>query len=229
MALDQETLRRKNEELSSAYKEKNRKLLQMQELYDKLKRKAMLGHIQDAASDAVNTTLHIGTTMAAHHLGRNGHQGTYDQQFETPYDAPRYADRLDQNATMSHQALMGPPNMQNAAWARPARPRGMCEIPSTPSTHRQRLGESSTGLSAVPGLVAGTPVGLRGEGRMRQPLGEMQLNQRPNVDNFTRAGLSSHLKTGQGRDMTATGFVSTARPKVAERPAVPRFSAGSNM
>lgn len=85
-------------------------------------------------------------------------------------------------------------------------------VPSTPSTHRQRLGEGGAGLSAIPGLVAGTPVGLRGEGRMRQSLVEMQQNQKPNVDNLNRAGLSSHLKTGQGLGMTATGFVSTARP-----------------
>ncbi|KKY36006.1 putative e3 ubiquitin-protein ligase ccnb1ip1 [Diaporthe ampelina] len=65
MDLDNDSLRRKNEELSQAYKEKNRKLLQTQELYDKLKRKAMLGHIQDAASDAVDTTLQ-GTSSYLH-------------------------------------------------------------------------------------------------------------------------------------------------------------------
>ncbi len=56
--MDQESLRRKNEELTQAYKEKNRKFLQVQELYDKLKRKAMLGQMQDAAEDAVDSTLH---------------------------------------------------------------------------------------------------------------------------------------------------------------------------
>ncbi|KAI0482127.1 hypothetical protein GGR56DRAFT_684639 [Xylariaceae sp. FL0804] len=55
---DQETLRKKNDELAQAYKEKNRKLLQCQELYDKLKRKAMLGQMQGAAEDAVDSTLH---------------------------------------------------------------------------------------------------------------------------------------------------------------------------
>lgn len=87
------------------------------------------------------------------------------------------------------------------------------DVPYTPSSHRQRLGEGSNGLSAIPGLVAGTPMGLRGEGRIRQPFGEMQHNQRPSADSSTRAGLSSHLKTGQGRDAIATAFVPTARPR----------------
>ena len=46
MTVDQDSLRRKNDELVQAYKEKTRKLLQTQELYDKLKRKAMLGQMQ---------------------------------------------------------------------------------------------------------------------------------------------------------------------------------------
>ncbi|KAF5018855.1 hypothetical protein F66182_9147 [Fusarium sp. NRRL 66182] len=56
-ATEQDALRRKNEELSQAYKEKSRKVLQLQELYDKVKRKAELGQIQRAASDAVDSTL----------------------------------------------------------------------------------------------------------------------------------------------------------------------------
>lgn len=128
MALDQETLRRKNEELSTAYKEKSRKLMQMQELYDKLKRKAMLGHIQDAASDAVDTTLHGGVAMGSTHLERTENQGNnYEQQLGTPYGAPRYVDRFDQATAMHLQPRMGPPDAQNTAWGRPAPPRGMFE------------------------------------------------------------------------------------------------------
>lgn len=89
----------------------------------------------------------------------------------------------------------------------------IADVPVTPSSHRQRLGGDGAGLSAVPGLVAGTPGSLRGEGRMRQPLSEMYHNQRPTVDNFARGGLSSHLKTGQRPGMTAAAFVPTVRPK----------------
>jgi E3 ubiquitin-protein ligase CCNP1IP1 len=58
MTEEQDALRRKNEELAQAYKEKSRKLLQVQELYDKAKRRAEMGHIRRAASDAVDSTLH---------------------------------------------------------------------------------------------------------------------------------------------------------------------------
>lgn len=119
MTLDQEALRRKNDELAMAYKEKNRKLLQTQELYDKLKRRAMLGQIQDAALDAVDTTLHGGQNMQSHSMDRPDNQGNYEQQYGTPYGAPRYSDRLDQPAAMHAQLQMDHQNMQNPALARP--------------------------------------------------------------------------------------------------------------
>ncbi|VTT78431.1 unnamed protein product [Fusarium fujikuroi] len=56
LAAEQDALRRKNDEISRAYKDKSRKVLQLQELYDKVKRKAELGQIQRAASDAVDST-----------------------------------------------------------------------------------------------------------------------------------------------------------------------------
>ncbi|KAF4337694.1 e3 ubiquitin ligase ccnb1ip1 [Fusarium beomiforme] len=58
LAAEQDDLRRKNDEISRAYKDKSRKVLQLQELYDKVKRKAELGQIQKAASDAVDSSLH---------------------------------------------------------------------------------------------------------------------------------------------------------------------------
>ncbi len=58
MLLDQDNLRRKNEELAQAFRDKSRKQSQTQELYDKLKRRIMLGQVQDAASDAVDQTIH---------------------------------------------------------------------------------------------------------------------------------------------------------------------------
>jgi E3 ubiquitin-protein ligase CCNP1IP1 len=63
MQLDQGTLKRKNEELVQAFREKSRKQLLTQELYDKLKRRAtMLGQVQDAASDAVDNTIQASVT-----------------------------------------------------------------------------------------------------------------------------------------------------------------------
>lgn len=58
MLVDQDSLRRKNEELAQAFRDKSRKHSQTQELYDKLKRRVMLGQVQNAASDAVDHTIH---------------------------------------------------------------------------------------------------------------------------------------------------------------------------
>jgi E3 ubiquitin-protein ligase CCNP1IP1 len=62
LQLDQENVKRKNEELIQAFREKSRKQLQTQELYDKLKQRAMLGHVQNAASDAVNHSIQTSVT-----------------------------------------------------------------------------------------------------------------------------------------------------------------------
>ncbi|KAI5457206.1 hypothetical protein BGZ63DRAFT_366128 [Mariannaea sp. PMI_226] len=63
MTADQDALRQKNHEYIRAYREKSRKLLQTQELYDKVKRKAEMGHIQQAASDAVDSSLSMASQM----------------------------------------------------------------------------------------------------------------------------------------------------------------------
>lgn len=62
LQVDQDGLRRKNEELAQALREKSRKHLQTQELYDKLKRRAMLGQVQNAALDAVDQNIQASIT-----------------------------------------------------------------------------------------------------------------------------------------------------------------------
>ncbi|KAK2013047.1 hypothetical protein LZ32DRAFT_270153 [Colletotrichum eremochloae] len=53
--------RRKHEELAYAYKEKCRKLTQVQELYDRVKRKVDLGQMEAAALGAIESSLRYGT------------------------------------------------------------------------------------------------------------------------------------------------------------------------
>lgn len=57
MQVDADSLRRKNQDLHQNLQEKTRKQMQTQELYDKLKRRTMLGQVQNAASDAVDHTI----------------------------------------------------------------------------------------------------------------------------------------------------------------------------
>ena len=120
MNIDHDSLRRKNEELAQAYKEKNRKLLQTQELYDKLKRKAMLGHIQDAASDAVDTTLYGASSYAAQQADR----GVYEHLIGTPLRPTQYTERLDRPGAVPAQPQMTAPDPRAGIWAGPAFPQG---------------------------------------------------------------------------------------------------------
>jgi hypothetical protein len=57
MQLDQEQLHKKNEELMALYQEKSRKHTQITNLYNLLKSRAMMSHIQTAASDSVSHAL----------------------------------------------------------------------------------------------------------------------------------------------------------------------------
>jgi E3 ubiquitin-protein ligase CCNP1IP1 len=117
MTVDQDNLRRKNEELVQAFREKSRKQLQTQELYDKLKRRAMLGQVQNAASDAVDHTIQASVT-ANRLVARYGNQ-----------NQPTSQDAVfpQQRATGAHfpsvvpEVEMGPPigrvGNGDAAWS----------------------------------------------------------------------------------------------------------------
>jgi E3 ubiquitin-protein ligase CCNP1IP1 len=88
MQVDQDGLRRKNEDLVQALREKSRKQLQTQELYDKLKRRAMLGQVQNAALDAV-----------------------VDQNIQASVAANRFVDRADNQHQIQQSPL--PPLSSN--------------------------------------------------------------------------------------------------------------------
>lgn len=113
MASEQEALRRKNEDLAQAYKDKSRKLLQTQELYDKAKRKAEMGLIQRAASDVVDSNLcnvhplQHEATSPVDHIER--HPGLH---------MPRTASRIDTTSMKSGvQRTSINPGVDGPRWA----------------------------------------------------------------------------------------------------------------
>ncbi|KAI5923650.1 hypothetical protein F4810DRAFT_668281 [Camillea tinctor] len=213
MKLDQDTLQKKNEELSHAYKEKNRKLLQTQELYDKLKRKAMLGQMQDAAKDAVDSTLHDSipnaTGMGDDFHGNEtlgDHRASCGQHHPSLYDQQRVTAAYQPHATLQTHRNPWPRTMG-----------AQFDIPITPSTHRQRIGDATgIGLSTIPGLVVGTPRSPRNQMNSRAPLGDISSNNLRSSIRFPAVGLSSGLKVGQdGKNM---GDVLTSSQPRAQRP-----------
>ncbi|KAK2627801.1 hypothetical protein QTJ16_002447 [Diplocarpon rosae] len=118
LQINDENLRRKNEEVMQALREKTRKHMQTQELYDKLKRRAMLGQVQDAASDAVDHT--INNSVAANRFADK----FGSQKIRPP--PPLFSDQ--RNNGMQRSSAMGtagsnaapqlhPNGSRNAGWA----------------------------------------------------------------------------------------------------------------
>ncbi|KAI1089081.1 hypothetical protein F5B19DRAFT_495721 [Rostrohypoxylon terebratum] len=213
--------KRKNDELTQAYKEKNRKLLQTQELYDKLKRKAMLGQIQDAAEDAIDSTLHGSPKdRAQFESGSQSVTGYEDigspygrQHHQTFHEQPRMPGGYQHQHQTTSQDY-------NSSWPRTTETHS--NVPVTPSTHRQRVGESTgIGLSTIPGLVAGTPQTQHDHMNMRPPhapqvtalSSSLQGNPR-----FPAVGLSSGLKVSHGGINPDRLANSSTRPRIAQRP-----------
>ncbi|KAI0908900.1 hypothetical protein F4823DRAFT_596770 [Ustulina deusta] len=211
--IDRDELRKKYEELLQTCKEKNRKLLQTQELYDKLKRKAMLGQVQDAAEDAVESSLQVPS------INSNGAESQ-----EMPYFQSR--DTLYGQSTARHEKKPGigtyhypqaniPTHFGN--WPRTFG--AQSDIPITPSTHRQRVGDpTSLGLSTIPGLVVGTPRSPRNSMNLRAPLSNVSSNYfRSGNMAVPAARMSSGLKVGQGGDGSSGLITTSSKPRAAQR------------
>ncbi len=118
MRLDHDELRKKYDELTQVFKDKNRKLLQTQELYDKLKRKAMLGQMQGAAEDAVDSTLNAASGGLANFMNNNASQGPYPEP-GTPYGQPQTIMHGQPRVTQSYQPS-GVNQGQGVTWFRTA-------------------------------------------------------------------------------------------------------------
>ncbi|KAI0539266.1 hypothetical protein GGR58DRAFT_524801 [Xylaria digitata] len=207
--VDRDELRKKYEELLQTCKEKNRKLLQTQELYDKLKRKAMLGQVQDAAEDVVESTLQ------APLISNNGiepQEIPYFQARDTVYGQSTSIYEKSQGMnTYNYPQANIPPHAGN--WPRTAG--AQSDVPLTPSTHRQRIGDpTSIGLSTIPGLVVGTPRSpRRNPMNLRVPLSNITSNHfRSNNTAIPPARMSSGLKVGQGGE-PSSGLITKPKGK----------------
>ena len=78
--IEHENHRKKSEDLAKAYKEKSRKLQQTQELYDRLKGRVETGHIQRAASDAVDSRFNTGQVASSHSRDNPQQGGQFQHQ-----------------------------------------------------------------------------------------------------------------------------------------------------
>ncbi|KAI1466937.1 uncharacterized protein F4812DRAFT_451790 [Daldinia caldariorum] len=217
MAMEHESLRRKNDELAQGYKEKNRKLLQIQELYDKLKQRAMLGQMQDAAEDAVDSALH-GPSLDRSQVEDSSRNLPDFQEHGMSYahQRPALHEQERISAPYHHQGLR---QNYNSSW--PGTVGVQQNIPVTPSTHRQRLGETpGIGLATIPGLVSGTPQAHQANVSIRAQQHAIPSSNLQSGIRFPAVGLSSGLKVSHDGSNSSGGLsASLARPRaVAQRP-----------
>ncbi|KAK8127409.1 hypothetical protein PG984_008517 [Apiospora sp. TS-2023a] len=216
---EQKSLREKNTELAQAYKDKNRKLLQVQELYDKLKRKAMLGQMQDAAEDAIESSFRpdVAIDGGVHAYGDNdANVPPFYQDQGVPYGRPG---RQPPDTTNRMGGIYS--SQEGIGSQGPSFPRtigAQADIPVTPSTHRQRLGDpTGIGLEAVPGFVSGAARSPRTTANARAPLSDLHSNFRHN-ERFPTGGLSSGMKVGLGSG-SLPEYGAVSRPQAIQRPA----------
>jgi hypothetical protein len=106
--LDYKNLRQKNEELGQSLREKARKHAQTQELYDKLKRRAMLGQVQNAASEAVDHTIQASVTA-------DGFVDRVGNMNQPQYRSPLFPS-AQKHSTLQPLPGNGHTNVLNAGW-----------------------------------------------------------------------------------------------------------------
>ncbi|KAI9756911.1 MAG: hypothetical protein M4579_003665 [Chaenotheca gracillima] len=142
---DYEDLQRKNHDLTEAYREKDRKHSQVQQLYDKLKKRSLFTQAQQAASESVEDALQnvagagrrvpgsVGTLMNSPRYTASAGNAGQHQRHSAELNIPGLQRSLGGNISQM------PPPMHRAGpgFTKPANTLG------TPIQHRQQLSMAS--------------------------------------------------------------------------------------
>jgi E3 ubiquitin-protein ligase CCNP1IP1 len=186
MSIDQQSLCQKNEELFQALRDKTKKCLQTQELYDKLKRRAMMGQVQDAASDAVDYT--IQASAAINRLVDDSQIHGQHRQQHLPISSVQSGSlRQPQARVISSMKPLSTSSAGVEGWS------GFSSHESlpTPASHRQRLD-----IGGLEPSRDGRVVGASSQRKTppRQPLTSLSPNGVASRTGFQGYGMSAGLK-----------------------------------
>ncbi|CAG8979840.1 hypothetical protein HYALB_00002612 [Hymenoscyphus albidus] len=223
LQIEKESLRNKNDELSQAFREKCRKQLQTQETLDKIKRRSMLGHVQNAASDAVEHSFQA--SVAA-----NRYVDSLDRT-QRPPPPPLFAARQQsnpQNQSLGNPTVIAPQNLGTWNGYDGQEPRqGGSQLASQGSqpiqsgtTHRQPLGNNnpqapSRTANFQANSVSGTPM----VHSARRPLSNLNPNN-AGGSAFAGYGMSAGVKVSNGSGTSGNlGVGPPLRSRVAQRSA----------
>ncbi|RAL65570.1 hypothetical protein DID88_005242 [Monilinia fructigena] len=227
MNTDQDALRRKNEELNHNLKEKSKKLLQTQELYDKMKRRGMLGQVQTAASNAVDDTIQATVTGNRFTVG----MGTDDHapQQKSLYAHQQQTVGIQHTGNLQNQSMPPPPQRRtrSSEWDTIGQGNSQgfqrqSQVQATPSSHRQPLmtdgfPPASIGMNSLQNHMIGTTLPLplphsrvNSVNSRRTPLSSLNLNGGQN-SGLIGYGMRAGLKVGNPQTSVVSGF---SRPSV---------------
>ncbi|KAF5661844.1 e3 ubiquitin ligase ccnb1ip1 [Fusarium heterosporum] len=201
MMAEQDDLRRKHDELSRAFKDKSRKVLQLQELYDKVKRKAELGHIQRAASDAVDST--IQATQLDHGYGDGLHPQSHIEDHIEGRAAPVFnnSHRVDVSGINNSLPRSHPGGARGANnWPRLGGSPHLNHS-GTPVGGFRRPGIG--GVSVQHGTNLPTLAGASILGGARQPVNTFAPSFNSHRGGLSGIGLSSGIKVSQANNAPA--------------------------
>ncbi|TVY13576.1 E3 ubiquitin-protein ligase [Lachnellula arida] len=220
MQIDQDSSRRKNEELLQALREKSRKHMQTQELYDKLKRRAMLGQVQNAASDAVDHNIQASVT-ANRYVDRLDEQNQHPPQ---PHFTNQQSISQQNSGPPDDGRNMGPPSFRGGnggnEWAGYSSRESIQQIHpiQTPSTHRQRFAPENQPLPRL------GPSNMQFNGHMGTPMPQKRPSPRQPLANlgtnagggsgFAGYGMSAGMKVSNPASAAANG---ATRPLVRSK------------
>ncbi|KAL8372399.1 hypothetical protein RB595_001953 [Gaeumannomyces hyphopodioides] len=137
MTTERDSMRQRSEELAKRLKEKSKKLTQMQELYDGLKRKTMLDQLQDAASEAADLGLDRVAVPGPPQLTTRTLSAFYPKQAEPGYQNAGYRENR------SHPSM--PPGLCKVS----PRHLGVPQFSDQPSRRTQGLTATSTARATM--------------------------------------------------------------------------------
>ncbi|KAI1001727.1 hypothetical protein K3495_g6474 [Podosphaera aphanis] len=212
MQLEQDNLRRKNTELAQQLRDKTRKYHQTQELYDKMKRRSLLDHVQNAASDAVEQTIQDS-------VATNRYVDTTRTENPSMPPPPLFS---DQNSSNSNGASYPGVNIGDGIDRTGTKPwAGYCRQVApqsnhiqTPSTHRTKFPpenfQPQIGLANLQEGITSNQFQMNSRG----PLPNIGRNSH----GFAGYGISSGIKTSAPSTGAPVAFMRpTPRTRVAQR------------
>ncbi|KZL75468.1 E3 ubiquitin-protein ligase CCNB1IP1 [Colletotrichum tofieldiae] len=137
---DCDGVRRKHEELAYAYQDKCRILTQVQELYDRVKRKAELGQMEAAALDAVDSSLRHDMHMPDSNLPEpTAMLKMYEQQTEPANFGPHHPIEPDRGHRRAYVGKGPGAFREDMAWSRSESAQGRPDNVSILQSHRPTI------------------------------------------------------------------------------------------